>query len=35
MLIEGRTDEELPEQLLGCFGLQFLDIHQALRIDDF
>ena len=33
MLVEGRTDEELPEQLLGCFRLHFLDINEALNIE--
>lgn len=33
MLIEGKTDDELPEQLLGCFGLRFLDIQEALHIE--
>ena len=32
MLIEGKTDEELPEQLLGCYRIHFIDIHEALNI---
>jgi hypothetical protein len=33
MVIEGQTDEELPEQLLGCFRLNYLDILEALSIE--
>lgn len=33
MVIEGRTDDELPEQLLGCYRLLFLDIQEALNIE--
>ena len=32
MLIEGKSDEELPEQLLGCYRIHFIDIHEALNI---
>ena len=32
MLIEGKSDDELPEQLLGCFGIHFLDMQEALEI---
>jgi hypothetical protein len=31
-LIEGKTDEELPEQLLGCYRVNYLDINEALNI---
>jgi hypothetical protein len=33
MVIEGQTDDELPEQLLGCFRLNFLDILEAVQIE--
>ena len=33
MVIEGQTDEELPEQLLGCFRINFLDIMEAASIE--
>ena len=33
MVIEGRTDDELPEQLLGCYRLLFLDVQEALNIE--
>ena len=33
MVIEGQTDAELPEQLLGCFRINFLDIAEAVHIE--
>jgi hypothetical protein len=33
MVIEGQNDDELPEQLLGCFRVNFLDIIEALSIE--
>lgn len=32
MLIEGRSDDEFPEQLLGCYKISYLDIAQAIHI---
>ena len=32
MLIEGKADDELPEQLLGCYRIHFIDIYEALNI---
>lgn len=32
MLIEGRTDNELPEQMLGCYSISCVDIQNALKI---
>jgi len=32
ILIEGKNDDELPEQLLGCFRVNYLDINEALNI---
>ena len=31
-LVEGKSDEELPEQILCCFRLNFLDIMAAVDI---
>jgi hypothetical protein len=33
MVIEGRNDEELPEQLLGCVRIHYLDIFEALGVE--
>jgi hypothetical protein len=33
MVIEGQTDDELPEQLLGCFRINFLDIMEAVSVE--
>lgn len=33
LVVEGKTDEELPEQLLGCFRINFLDIMEAASIE--
>eukprot|EP00927_Polykrikos_kofoidii_P078926 TRINITY_DN75724_c0_g1_i1.p1 TRINITY_DN75724_c0_g1~~TRINITY_DN75724_c0_g1_i1.p1 ORF type:complete len:393 (-),score=61.69 TRINITY_DN75724_c0_g1_i1:220-1398(-) len=33
-VIEGKTDDELPEQVLGCFRLDYMDITTAQWIND-
>ena len=33
MVIEGRNDDELPEQLLGCVRIHYLDIIEALGVE--
>jgi hypothetical protein len=33
LVIEGKTDEELPEQIIACFGINYLNILEAMQIE--
>ena len=33
VLIEGKDNGDLPEQILGCYRLHFLDIIEALGVE--